>query len=64
MRSIGAKHTDIDALVNFVGELEVFTKRYPNISTAMMIHRFSTEKVLQAPDNESAYPYRELNMHM
>ncbi|KAI1746384.1 hypothetical protein F4680DRAFT_401248 [Xylaria scruposa] len=64
MRSIGAKHTDIDALVNFLGELEVFTKKYPNISTAMMIHRFSTEKVLQAPDSESAYPYRKLNMHM
>nr|QNC49721.1 Hfaza2M [Hypoxylon fragiforme] len=64
MRSIGGKSTDPDVIVGFLDELERFTKANPDVLTAMMVHRFATEKVLEVPDAESAYPHRELKMHI
>ena len=64
MRSIGANRTDPAALVNFLDQLARFTTAHPEVQTAMMIHRFSTDKVLEVPDSESVYPHRDIKMHM
>lgn len=64
MRSVGAKRTDAKALVDFLAKLKQFTKENPDVQTAMMIHRFATDKVLEVSEDESVYPHRELKMHM
>ncbi|KAI1379509.1 hypothetical protein F4677DRAFT_442487 [Hypoxylon crocopeplum] len=64
MRSVGAKRTDPDIIVEFIDELERFTMANPDVSTAMMIHRFPTQKVLEVPDEESVYPHRQFKMHI
>jgi hypothetical protein len=50
--------------MEFLGQLGDFTAAHPEVQTALMIHRFATDKVLEVPDVESAYPHRELKMHM
>ncbi|KAI2621293.1 hypothetical protein GGR54DRAFT_96721 [Hypoxylon sp. NC1633] len=64
MRSVGARRTDPDVIVAFIDELARFTDAHPDISTTLMIHRFSTQRVLEVPDEESVYPHRELKMHI
>lgn len=64
MRSVGASCTNPEALMEFLGQLGDFTAAHPEVQTALMIHRFATDKVLEVPDVESAYPHRELKMHM
>jgi hypothetical protein len=64
MRSVGAQHTDPDALVDFLGQLERFTAAHPDVQTAMMIHRFATDGALTVPDEDSVYPHRSLKLHM
>lgn len=49
--------------MTFLGQLEKFTIENPDVQTAMMIHRFATDKVLNVSD-ETSYPHRELKMHM
>ncbi|RYO90879.1 hypothetical protein DL766_001620 [Monosporascus sp. MC13-8B] len=64
MRSIGAKRTDPEAWVAFLHELENFSRAHPDVTAAMVIHRFATQKVLGVPDGDSAYPHRQLKMHI
>ncbi len=64
MRSIGAKHTNPEALVAFIQELDSFNRVHTDLPTSLVIHRFATQKVLEVPDHESAYPHRELKMHL
>ena len=64
MRSVGAARTDPEALTAFVGELERFNREHPDVIMAMVLHRFSNEAVLKVSDEETAYPHRNIKMHM
>ena len=64
MRSIGAKRTDSQTWGSFLRQLESFSRAYPDVSTSMVVHRFATQRVLDVPSGDSAYPHRELKMHM
>ncbi|PSR81486.1 hypothetical protein BD289DRAFT_372588 [Coniella lustricola] len=65
MRSVGARRTDPATLVKFLDHLQKFTKTNPNVQTAMMIHRFANDRVLEAAEtDESSYPHRDISMHI
>ncbi|KAI1775077.1 hypothetical protein F4818DRAFT_441900 [Hypoxylon cercidicola] len=64
MRSIAARRTDPQVTSQFLTELDRFSKANPNITTTFMIHRFPNQKVLQVADQDSAYPHRDLKMHI
>jgi hypothetical protein len=64
MRSVGVTRTDPEALAAFLGELQRFNRERPEVITAMVLHRFSTAAVLEVPDEETAYPHRNIKMHM
>ncbi|KAI0161041.1 hypothetical protein GGR52DRAFT_157104 [Hypoxylon sp. FL1284] len=64
MRSIAARRTDPQVAVQFLAEVDRFSKANPNVTTTFMIHRFPNQKVLQVADGSSSYPYRDLKMHI
>ncbi|AEO68590.1 uncharacterized protein THITE_2090100 [Thermothielavioides terrestris NRRL 8126] len=64
MRSVGVTRTDPEALAAFLGELQRFNRERPEVITAMVLHRFSTAAVLEVPDEETAYPHRNIKMHI
>lgn len=65
MRSVGARRTAPETLVKFLDQLSKFTKTNPSVQTAMMIHRFANDRVLEAgKTDKSSYPHRDVSMHM
>ncbi|KAK8121430.1 hypothetical protein PG999_005550 [Apiospora kogelbergensis] len=64
MYSIAAIRTDADALSAFVDQLSAFSRLHPDVATTFVVHRFATQAVLGTLDDDSAYPYRDLKMHM
>nr|UOS85803.1 FAD-linked oxidoreductase [Hypoxylon rubiginosum] len=64
MRSVAAKRTDPQVTLEFITELDRFTKANPDVMTTVMIHRFPTQKVLGVSDEDSVYPHRDLKMHI
>lgn len=64
MRSVGANRTDPDSILAFVEELDRFSEAHPDLTAAIVVHRFPTQKVLEVPSDETAYPHRQLKMHM
>lgn len=64
MRSVGARRTDPDTILAFLDELESFSEANPDLTAALVIHRFATQKVLSVPDEDTSYQHRGLDMHM
>ncbi|KAI1314099.1 hypothetical protein F5Y03DRAFT_336159 [Xylaria venustula] len=64
MRSVGARSTNPGALLKVLEELKSFSEAHPDIGASMVIHRFATQQVLQVRDEDSAYPHRQLKMHI
>lgn len=64
MRSVGANRTDPDSILAFVDELDRFSDAHLDLTAAIVIHRFPTQKVLEVAGDETAYPHRQLKMHM
>ncbi|KAJ2976040.1 hypothetical protein NUW58_g297 [Xylaria curta] len=64
MRSIGARSTNPKAWLKFLRELKSFSGAHPDIGASMVIHRFATQRVLRVTDEDSAYPHRQLKMHI
>ncbi|KAK7958259.1 hypothetical protein PG996_010302 [Apiospora saccharicola] len=64
MYSITARRTDARAMAAFVDELLAFSRSNPAVPTTFVVHRFPTQAVRRVPDDASAYPHRDLKMHM
>jgi hypothetical protein len=64
MRSVGVARTNPEALTAAMGELERFNREQPDVIMSMVFHRFSNEAVLKVSDEETAYPHRNIKMHM
>ena len=64
MYSIGATRTDAEAMSAFMHEILAMSRRNPDVATTFVVHRFPTQAVLHVPNDDSAYPYRDLKMHM
>ncbi|KAI9879288.1 MAG: hypothetical protein M1830_009018 [Pleopsidium flavum] len=62
--SIGLKCTEVSTFESFFAELSDFSRQHPNIHSNLVIHRFPTQAVLAVPDSETAYPHRQLKMHV
>jgi hypothetical protein len=56
--------TDPEALTAALAELERFNREQPDVIMAMVFHRFSNEAVLKVSDEQTAYPHRNIKMHM
>ncbi|KAK9778161.1 putative FAD-binding PCMH-type domain-containing protein [Seiridium cardinale] len=64
MYSIAARKTDASALETFANDLLDLSRTNNNVTTSLVVHRFATQAVLRVPDEDSAYPYRNVQMHM
>ncbi|KAM0815816.1 putative FAD-binding PCMH-type domain-containing protein [Seiridium cardinale] len=64
MYSIAARKTDASALETFANDLSDLSRTNNNVTTSLVVHRFATQAVLRVPDEDSAYPYRNVQMHM
>lgn len=64
MYSVAARKTDAPALSAFVENLAKFSQNNKEITTSFVVHRFATQAVMQVPDEESAYAYRDVTMHL
>ncbi|KAK6066639.1 FAD binding domain-containing protein [Seiridium cupressi] len=64
MYGIAARKTDASALETFANDLLDFSRTNNNITTSLVVHRFATQAVLRVPDEDSAYPYRNVQMHI
>jgi hypothetical protein len=64
MYSVASSETNATALAEVVNDFSAFQQTHTDIALSLMVHRFATQRVLQMPDDSSAYPYREAKMHM
>lgn len=64
MYSIAAVHTDAKAMATYLGELRDFSRLNTDIASTFVIHRFPSPPERAGSGDDSAYPYRDLKMHM
>ena len=64
MFSVGIKQTDTQTFESYFEDLTAFSRRNPGINSHLVIHRFPTQAVQAVADNETAYPHRDIKMHV
>lgn len=57
-------HTDVDAFVKYTNRFTSFWHDHPGVSPSLVISRFPTQGVRAVPDEETAFPYRDINTHL
>lgn len=59
------KTYDIPTFQNFIIDLEAFYDSYPNARGSIwFIEHFAKQAVKAVPDNETAYPWRDITAHL
>ena len=64
MYSIGLKHAHSSTFVSYFNDIDDFSRRNPDIHSVFVVHRFPTQAVQAVPDETTAYPHREVKMHV
>ncbi len=64
MYSIGLKHADASTFVSYFNDMDAFSRSNPDIHTVFVTHRFPTQAVVAVADEATAYPHREVKMHV
>jgi hypothetical protein len=62
--TVGANKTDPATLTTFTNEMLNFANENPGVFPAFTVHRFPTQAVLAIPDDATAYPHRQLKLHL
>lgn len=62
--SMGLKQTEVSTFETFLANLLDFSNQQQDIHAVFVIHRWPTQAVLEVPDRETAYPHRQLKMHV
>jgi hypothetical protein len=62
--TLGAKQTNVTTLSNFLRSYLNYALQNPTVRPSFVIHRWPQQAVLAVPDDETAYPYRDLKMHL
>ncbi|KAI2621292.1 hypothetical protein GGR54DRAFT_96717 [Hypoxylon sp. NC1633] len=62
--TVGLRKTNVAALQDTVGDLTKFFKTHPDYHGSFAIQRYSSEATLRVPDNETAYPWRDISSYL
>ena len=60
----GLRQTDVATWEVFFGAMTDFLRQYKEITGAFVASRFPNQAVLAVPDEETAYPYRDIKTHL
>ena len=60
----GLKQTDVAAYETFFGDMTNFLRQHKEIAGSFVATRFPNQAVLAVPDDETAYPYRDIKTHL
>lgn len=60
----GLRQTDVATYESFFADLTDFYRQNPEIGGAFIASRFPNQAVLAIPDEETAYPYRDIKTHL
>ena len=60
----GLRRTDVATWETFFGAMTDFLRQYKEITGAFVASRFPNQAVLAVPDEETAYPYRDIKTHL
>ncbi|KAE8146574.1 hypothetical protein BDV25DRAFT_162207 [Aspergillus avenaceus] len=58
------REIDVDTFVEYTNRFASFWPQYPGVSPALVISRFPNDAVVAVPDDETAYPYRDIKTHL
>jgi hypothetical protein len=65
MWTVGLSKWDVPTHINIFNQMMDFLDEYPVAnSSSYWIEFFPTEAVLAVPDDETAYPHRDINAHV
>jgi hypothetical protein len=63
--SIGVARTDVTTHIAYFNALVELYRRHPEAArSSYLIQRFPTSAVLAVPDDETAYPHRDIAAHV
>ena len=60
----GLRQTDVATWETFFADLTDFLRRHPEIDGSCVASRFPNQAVLAVPDEDTAYPYRDIKTHL
>ncbi|KAL9639040.1 MAG: hypothetical protein Q9164_001175 [Protoblastenia rupestris] len=60
----GLRRTDVATFETFFGDMTRFLRRHKEIRGSFVATRFPNQAVLAVPDEETAYPYRDIKTHL
>ncbi|KAL2871241.1 uncharacterized protein BJX67DRAFT_343924 [Aspergillus lucknowensis] len=60
----GVTHIDVDAFTAYTTRFTDFWRDYPGVTPAVVFSRFPNQAVRAVPDEETAYPYRDISTHI
>ncbi|GLA17557.1 hypothetical protein AnigIFM62618_004699 [Aspergillus niger] len=62
--SIGLNHTDVPAWESYMEQLLQFYHQNPTYDGRFLVQRYSTQGALSTLDSDTAYPHRQIKMHI
>ncbi|KAL2810523.1 hypothetical protein BJX63DRAFT_422986 [Aspergillus granulosus] len=57
-------HIDVDAFTAYTTRFTEYWSEHPGVSPAVIFSRFPNQAVRAVPDEETAYPYRDISTHI
>ncbi|KAL6230189.1 hypothetical protein BDW75DRAFT_223377 [Aspergillus navahoensis] len=60
----GVTHIDVDAFTKYTTRFTEFWRQNPGVTPAVVFSRFPNQAVRAVPDEETAYPYRDISTHI
>ncbi|KAL3461916.1 hypothetical protein BJX64DRAFT_150703 [Aspergillus heterothallicus] len=60
----GVNHIDVDAFTAYTNRFTEYWHDHPGVSPAVVFSRFPNQAVRAVPDDETAYPYRDISTHI
>ena len=60
----GLRQTDVATYESFLADFTNFYRQHPEIRGSFVSQRFPNQAVLRVPDDETAYPYRDIKTHL
>nr|UOS85806.1 FAD-linked oxidoreductase [Hypoxylon rubiginosum] len=62
--TLGMKKTDPDTMEEIMQEMNDFYETHPNYNGSVSIQRYSNEAAMKVPDNDTSYPWRDINSYL
>ncbi|XXG98265.1 hypothetical protein Hte_004588 [Hypoxylon texense] len=62
--TLNMKKTDPDAMEELLQEMNEFYETHPNYNGSVAIQRYSSEGMMKVPDDETSYPWRDVNAYL